>query len=144
MYTIYTIYIYVIYSWTMSTGREVSRKSAFTTSFDLSTVFKGILWIEQVYKIWCQFFCVTWFDLSVSFPNCNRKWKITTKKCSWQEFKHYLILSIYICIYVYIYIYIYVHIYIYIYIYGISNFIVCWKNFFKEQIFVLMIVLIWW
>ena len=27
----------------MSTGREVSKKSAFPTSFDLLTVFKGIL-----------------------------------------------------------------------------------------------------
>ena len=29
----------------MSTEREVSKKSAFPTSFDLSTVFKGILWM---------------------------------------------------------------------------------------------------
>ena len=35
----------------MSTGREVSKKSAFPTSFDLSTVFKGILCCEQVYKM---------------------------------------------------------------------------------------------
>ena len=36
--------IYVIV-WTMSTGKEVSKKSTFPTSFDLSTVFKEILWM---------------------------------------------------------------------------------------------------
>ena len=56
--------------WTMSTGREVSKKSAFPTSFGLSTVFKGILWMKQVYKmikIWGQFFFVTWFDRTFHF-----------------------------------------------------------------------------
>ena len=32
----------------MSTGRKVSKKSIFPTSFDLSTVFKRILWILNV------------------------------------------------------------------------------------------------
>ena len=30
--------------WTMIMGREISKKSAFTTNIDLATVFKGILW----------------------------------------------------------------------------------------------------
>ena len=42
----------------------------------------------------CQLFFVTWFDKSISFPNCNRNWRIANKKCSWQEFKHYLILGL--------------------------------------------------
>ena len=32
-----------------------------------------------------QFFFVRRFDRSVSFPNCNRKWRTSKKKCSWQE-----------------------------------------------------------
>ena len=37
------IYIYIYIVLTMSMGSKVSKKSAFPTSFDLSTVFKGIL-----------------------------------------------------------------------------------------------------
>ena len=50
---------------------------------------------EQIYKmikIWRQFSIFPWYDRSVSFPNCNRKWRITNKKCSWQEFERYLVL----------------------------------------------------
>ena len=133
--------------WTMSTVRKVSRKSAFPTSFDLSTVFKGVLWIKQVYKmikVWRQVFFVMWYDRNVLFPNCNQKWIITNKKCSWQKFKHYLVLGLtlqelpfqvfwiqkfsrcfiriaytYMHIYVYIctYMHTYLHTYTYIYIY---------------------------
>ena len=35
----------------MSTGREVSKKSAFPTSFDLSTVSREFCEPEQVYKM---------------------------------------------------------------------------------------------
>ena len=42
----------------------------------------------EIIKIWRHFFFVTWYDRSASFPNCNEKWRITSKKCSWQEFKH--------------------------------------------------------
>ena len=38
------VYIYI--NRTMSTGKKVSKKPVFPTSFDLSTVFKGILWME--------------------------------------------------------------------------------------------------
>ena len=41
----YNIYIHVLYKvWKMSMG-GVSKKSAFATIFDLSTIFKRILWI---------------------------------------------------------------------------------------------------
>ena len=49
IYIIYNIYIYIyIYvqiAWAISTGRKISKKSTFPTSFNLSTVFKGILWM---------------------------------------------------------------------------------------------------
>ena len=48
----------------------------------------------KMIQIWRRIFFITWFDRSVSFPNCNRKWRMINKKCRWQEFKHYLILDL--------------------------------------------------
>ena len=78
-------------------GREVSKKSAFPTSFDLSTVFKRTLWMwtssQNDQSLTSVFLCHV-NDRSVSFPNCNRKSRITNKTCSWREFKHCLILRV--------------------------------------------------
>ena len=52
---------------------------------------------EQVYKIlktWDQFFFVTWYNIRFLFRNCNWKWRIMNRKCSCQEFEHYLILGL--------------------------------------------------
>ena len=66
--------------WTMSTGRKVSKKSAFPT--------REFCECKQVYKmmeIWRQVFSVTWFDRSVLFLNRHQKWRKMNRKCSWQE-----------------------------------------------------------
>ena len=94
---IFTVsFIRDFYIWWVRGGRLVeSQLSQLVSIFRLfSREFCECKQVYKMIKIWRQVFFVTWFDRSVSFPNCNRKWRITNKKCSWQEFKHYLVLGL--------------------------------------------------
>ena len=87
IYYIYNIYLYIYKRWVPGGKLVKSQLSQLVLIFWLLS--REFCECEQIYKmikIWRQFFFVTWFHASVSFPNCNRcnrKWRITNKKCSW-------------------------------------------------------------
>ena len=91
------IYIYIYLNDEYGEGREVRKKSAFETSFGLLTVFKGILCFVNMIKF------TKWSKCNVSFLcshdmievfHCQTATISNPHSCSWQEFKHYLILGL--------------------------------------------------